>query len=416
MLGALATGPTWVAYADGASGGVAAPPTTPSSEGFAHVDNGQLQAGAGGTYEPVTPDTLPASAVDPRDPRTVPPGGVDPQGEQCPSPNTETFHVLSGQVLPGQPAGSIIRAFLIYPSFIANKTGGYDGLDAEFGYKVADAIPSGGNPTQTQLDAPATAANIAGHVIAVPAFIQSYGHWQEARPAPPYGGSCVGATFGFGAPFIAGDSPPPPPTQDVLAAPPFALGKALLAEVTGFWRIGSLQTLPGPAATSRTYVHIPTCAWLDSNVPTVPTQLHAIKTTVSNGFTLFLVYNVTLTPGPVTWDWGDGTRTTSSGAAEAPPSTLPSYDPTSQIWTDPCGVSHSYASVSSGRTITATEAFTATITVSWSDGVAVHTEPVACDPATLGACSLVIGTPQGWVSGPHPVDQIESVPYSPHRN
>jgi hypothetical protein len=76
-------------------------------------------------------------------------------------------------------------------------------------------------------------------------------------------------------------------------------------------------------------------------------------------------------------------------------------------------VSHNYADVSPGVTITATETFTVTITVSWSDGVAIHSEPVACDAATDGACRLTLGPRDGWQTGPHPVDQIEPVPYQP---
>jgi hypothetical protein len=42
----------------------------------------------------------------------------------------------------------------------------------------------------------------------------------------------------------------------------------------------------------------------------------------------------------------------------------------------------------------------------------VHTMPVACD-AGGGACQLTIVPGDGWQSGPHPVDQIEPVPYQP---
>jgi hypothetical protein len=76
-------------------------------------------------------------------------------------------------------------------------------------------------------------------------------------------------------------------------------------------------------------------------------------------------------------------------------------------------VSHEYAAVSDGAIITATETFTITITVSWSDGVTIHTQPVACDANSGGACSLTLGPGDGWESGPHPVDQIEPVPYQP---
>ena len=50
-----------------------------------------------------------------------------------------------------------------------------------------------------------------------------------------------------------------------------------------------------------------------------------------------------------------------------------------------------------------------TITVSWRDGVSVHTESVTCDrrPAAIAARS---DRSDGWASGPHPVGQIEPVP------
>src|SRR5579864_7315958 len=147
------------AKAGDGGGGNGFPSPLPSSSGLADVHNGLLQAGAGGSYQPLSPDSLPAGGTDPRDPRTIPPMGADPQGEQCPSPNIQTFHVLSGQSLPGQPPGSIIKAFTIYPSFVSNKLGGYDGFDPTFGYRVANAIPAGGDPGLSQLDAPATAAN-----------------------------------------------------------------------------------------------------------------------------------------------------------------------------------------------------------------------------------------------------------------
>jgi hypothetical protein len=141
--------------------------------------------------------------------------------------------------------------------------------------------------------------------------------------------------------------------------------------------------------------------------------LHAIKATQSNGFTLFLVYNVTVTPGTVAWDWGDGTRSTTDGPVESPPAALPTYDPTSQKWSDPCQVSHQYSTVADGRTISASEAVSVSITVTWSDGVNVYTQPVPCDVSTSGACNLAILPVQGWKSGPHPVEQIEPVPFTP---
>ncbi|MBV8527240.1 MAG: hypothetical protein JOZ75_02890 [Candidatus Dormibacteraeota bacterium] len=197
-------------------------------------------------------------------------------------------------------------------------------------------------------------------------------------------------------------------------APPFGLGPTLLAKVAGQWRIGTVATLPGPGNSVRTFVHIPTCAWLDSGVPTEQTTLHSVTTAVDSlGYTLFLVYNITVTPGPVRWDWGDGTQTASLDAPESAPASLPSYDAASQTWSDPCSMSHRYATVSDGRTITATQTFTVAITMLWNDGLTTRHKDVACDRATGGACELTIGAGQGWQSGPHPVDQIEPIPFNP---
>ena len=60
-----------------------------------------------------------------------------------------------------------------------------------------------------------------------------------------------------------------------------------------------------------------------------------------------------------------------------------------------------------------TQTFAVAITVMWSDGVSVLSQAVPCDSSTLGACTLALGPAQGWTSGPHPVEQIEPVPYAP---
>jgi hypothetical protein len=234
-------------------------------------------------------------------------------------------------------------------------------------------------------------------------------------PAVPLSGTCDNGTisYGFSAPFLDGDQPPPSPPANVLDAPPFGLGADLVAAVMGHWRVGTIATLPGPDPTTRTFVHIPTCAWLDSSVPSTPTQLHAVKAAISGGYTFFLIYTVNITPGSVTWDWGDGTQTTSTDTPTASPPTLPVYDATMQSWTDSCTVSHRYSTVALGRTITAQQTFITTITVAWSDGVSAHSRPVPCDAANPGPCTATIGPAQGWQSGPHPVDQIEPIPFYP---
>ena len=306
----------------------------------------------------------------------------------------------------------MIAALSIHPGFAKNNGGGYDGYDAQYAYSITNAIPSGGNAADTAPGSLATAANVDGHVIAVTAFLRTRGSWVDAHTVAPFGGSCQGATFSFSPPYLAGNAPPPVPPTTVINTPPFPTGANLVAALTNSWTVGSIAMLPGGEATSRTFVHIPTCVWIDSTVPVAPVPYHALTTTVTDGYTLFLLYDVTVTPGPVAWGWGDGSSSIAPGPVEQGPSLLPSYDPSTQRWTDPCAVSHSYAHVATGATITATETFTVTITVSWSDGVAVHTMPVACDSGG-GACQLTIGAADGWQSGPHPVDQIEPVPYQP---
>ncbi len=386
---------------NGTGGQLQSPNPPPVSQGSASIVLNTLEAGAGGTYTPIAPDHIQGDFVT-HNPLRVPPP-PDPEGKSCPSVTTFRSY-----------RGGTVQVVRIYPTFTKSSDGGYDGSDPDYGYHVHDAVPPGGDPTQTTLGSPATAANIAGHVLTVGAFMQQAGTWHDKTPGvPPYGGSCVGATFTFSPPVLAGFAPPPTPPSTVLNTPPFATGPALMAEVTGAWRIGSVETLPGPAATARTYVNIPTCAWLNTGVPSTTVPMHAVKTTVEDGVTLFLVYNLTIAPGTVAWDWGDGTQTQSSTAPVAPPSSLPSYDASTQTWTDPCSVSHAYPTVATGRTITAAETFTVTITVSWDDGAATHTADVPCDAATGGPCQLVVGPSNGWRSGPHPVDQIEPVPYLP---
>ena len=400
--------PSAMVIAAGGGGGSGGRAPGPSSEGSGAVTHGKLVAGAGGTYLPIAPSDITPGAADPRNPLEIPPRGPNPQGMTC--PDVTLFHLGPGSPSPG---GSIVALITIHPAFRKNAAGGYDGFEPRYAYAVAGAIPPGGDAADTAPGSLATAANAGGHVIAVTAFLRTRGVWQDTQPVAPFGGTCRGATFAFGAPYLAGDAAPPVPPISVLNNPPFPVGTSLVAELTKAWTVGEIDTLPGGTPTSRTFVHIPTCAWTDSTVPVVPEPYHALTTTVVGGYTLFLLYDVTVVPGSVAWSWGDGSTTTAPGPIEHEPAVLPAYDASTQRWTDPCAVSHDYADVSTGATITATETFTVTITVSWSDGVAIHTEPVGCDARTGGACHVTIGPGDGWQSGPHHVDQIEPVPYQP---
>jgi hypothetical protein len=407
MCATIALMPATAVIAGGGGGGGQGSQPGPSSEGTGAVTHGKLVAGAGGTYLPILPVDITPSGSDPRNPLGIPPPGPNPQGMSC--PESHLFHVGPGSPSPG---GGVIAALSIHPGFARNSDGGYNGYDAQYGYSITEAIPAGGNAADTAPGSLATAANVDGHVIAVTAFLRTRGSWVDAQPVAPFGGSCQGATFSFSPPYLAGSAPPPVPPTTVLNNPPFPIGADLVTALTKSWVVGAIDVLPGGDATSRTFVHIPTCVWTDSTVPVAPVPYHALTTTVAGGYTLFLLYDVTVTPGPVAWSWGDGSTSIAPGPVEQGPAVLPSYEPSTQRWSDPCAVSHNYAHVATGATITATETFTATITVSWSDGVAVHTMPVACD-AGGGACQLTIVPGDGWQSGPHPVDQIEPVPYQP---
>ncbi len=226
-LAALA--PYGPVQADGGLNASATGTPGPSSDGTGAVTHGRLVAGAGGTYLPITPNDLVPTGPDARSPLDIPPAAPNPQGMTCPA-----VHVLHlGPGSPG-PVGSILEFVAIHPHFTKNSAGGYDGSDSAFGYDVPDAVPAGGDPTATAPGSPATAANIAGHIVSVAAYLHVRGTWVDARQVPPYGGSCQGAQFTFGAPFLEGDAPAPAPPQSVLQTPPFPTGPALVARLSRF--------------------------------------------------------------------------------------------------------------------------------------------------------------------------------------
>ena len=147
------------------AGGVGAGPG-PSSQGTGALTNGQLIAGAGGTYLPVTPGDIGSSGGDPRNPLAIPPPGPNPQGMSC--PETHLFHVGPGSPTPG---GGVLAVISIHPGFTKNVTGGYDGYDGKFKYAVPDAIPAGGDPAW-----PIT------HAIQVGPLPEYHKAWSAAAP------------------------------------------------------------------------------------------------------------------------------------------------------------------------------------------------------------------------------------------
>ena len=76
--------------------------------------------------------------------------------------------------------------------------GGYDGFDANLGYAARNIVPPGGDPAQSGPGEPVTAATIAAHVIAVDAFVEDWGTWQDAQPTwPKYALPATGPVGGF---------------------------------------------------------------------------------------------------------------------------------------------------------------------------------------------------------------------------
>src|SRR3984885_13972035 len=211
------------ADAAGGAGGSDGTQPGPSSQGTGAVTHGKLVAGAGGTYFPIVPVDITPGGKDAHNPLDTPPPGPDPQGMICPA--SHRFHVGPGSPSPG---GGIVAAISILPTFTRNASGGYDGADVRFGYAVTAAIPAGGNAADTAPGSLATAANVAGHIVAVTAFLRTRGAWVDAQPTAPYGGSCQGAGFTFSVPYLAGEAPAPEPPVSVLTTPPFPVGANLM--------------------------------------------------------------------------------------------------------------------------------------------------------------------------------------------
>ena len=162
--------PPATASAVGGGGGSNAPGPGPSGAGSAALTHGKLVAGAGGTYLPIIPTDIVPGGSDPRNPLEIPPRGPNPQGMSCPT--TGLFHVGPGSPAPG---GGVVAVIAIHPRFTSNGGGGYDGLDARFAYALRNAIPAGGDPTETSPGSTATEANVTGHVIAVTASCRRAG-------------------------------------------------------------------------------------------------------------------------------------------------------------------------------------------------------------------------------------------------
>ncbi|MGI8493639.1 MAG: hypothetical protein ACR2NJ_12985, partial [Acidimicrobiales bacterium] len=237
-------------------------------------------------------------------------------------------------------------------------------------------------------------------------------------PGAYAGGKCVGATYGTPLPPTVTPYTPTSPCPGNVCPPPPGGVANLFANLKQQWKIGGISTLPGPNDGGVVYVTAPTCAWLSgSTVPQTGSTAHAYtRTPVADDrgqYDYTLRYTATVIPRGVDWDFGDGDHSGAvheRGAGSDPGNALPQFDQGSYTWTPGgCTVWHRYTARAPGVTITASEHFAVSITVSWSDGLSDHTLPVPC--AGQPACDVAIGPADGWSSGPHQVDDVRGVPF-----
>ena len=302
------------ARAVGGGGGSSGTGPGPSSQGGAALTHGKLVAGAGGTYLPVPPSDIVPTGTDPRNPLEVPPQGPNPQGLSCPT--TRLFHVGPGSPAPG---GGVVAVISIHPAFARNTTGGYDGYDGRYGYSLKSAIPSGGDP----------AAVAPGSLC----------HRRERRRAHRRGdgvsehprdlGGCPARRavrwklhrrdVHVQSPVSGGKRPATGATD--VRAPDTSLSHGTRSgrrARRGMDDRRRRHTSWARSNCTNLRAH-PDVRLDDFDVPSQVTPFHALTATVADGYTLFLLYEVTITPGAVTWNWGDGTSTTKAGPVEHGP-------------------------------------------------------------------------------------------------
>jgi hypothetical protein len=187
------------------------------------------------------------------------------------------------------------------------------------------------------------------------------------------------------------------------------------------FRRGAIVSLPATGA--ATYVGVPTCAGLDTGLPT--------GSATPNPFTLTLPLSLTGVAGQlpvgvsgrvavsifadgVQWDFHDPTGdTTVHGQGSSDPSApngTPTFDAATGSWPDAaarCSVYHQYRGLAAapGVTVTATEHFHIEVSGVYSNGSAV--------PVSFAYRYEPADSPVSWSTGPYPIYQIEAVPYAP---
>ena len=187
------------------------------------------------------------------------------------------------------------------------------------------------------------------------------------------------------------------------------------------FRRGGIVSLPADG--SPTYVGMPTCAGLDTGLPTgsrtpnpftitVPLALRGVAgqlpVTVSGRVAVAIVADGTQ------WNFHDPLGDTvvhGQGSTDPmPPRSAPTFDAASSTWPDAdtkCTVYHQYRGLAAapGVMITASEHFHIEVSGVYSTGAAA--------PVSFAYAYEPPDSPVVWSAGPYPVYQIEAVPYAP---
>jgi len=314
----------------------------------------------------------------------------------------------------------------VYSNY-SNNTGPGEGSDATFAYPSTfmgwPLEGTSGSTSTWRLSAQET-TDIASNLLTLPTH-PAYLEWNctptpcPAATPPKPAGSCGFTATGqkwVGAfldnPVKSAATQPPKPTPTVSVP-----GDA--RDIVRNWGKGTAKTLPD-GINSKTYVHIPTCAWIEGAATPTPdgdwVQVYAVEEPAGGGM-VWVQYQVVIhiTSDPVVYDWGDGDAghgKSTQTEFNKPPSGRPTYDAVAQSWLvgNPCDVPsaawHQYSQVAGppGRHIIASKTFHAT--AEWFYNIGSGTE--AGGPLACGGCGDL---PVTWDFGVHEVDQIQGIPY-----
>lgn len=219
------------------------------------------------------------------------------------------------------------------------------------------------------------------------------------------------------------------PSNTAPCSTPPTTGLSLHLNVAADWPSGTIALAPyGPSQSGGPlpgYVNVPVCGWLqgDAIPATDPTYSHTWTQTedVPGPYGTIIAsmnLHVVITPGPITWTWGDGTSTMTNTYGVNPyvGSDLPAYDAATGMWTyGGCstGSSHKYTTVTTGSntyTISVTQKFYVSEYLEWTDGYQDHYYYLPAGGSGITWDKKVETIT--WTSVKERIEQIESVPYS----